>query len=112
MQPQDWFGVAVRVLGVYHLILGLQYFASYAEMRLGLLSPNWAASESAGSYSPAISYLLSGCCDVGTALFLLLCTDYLIYWTYGLQSTANARPILATAKSEPDLVSPSQEMPN
>lgn len=74
MKPSDWFGVAVRVLGLWLLVLALESAAMALSMQNGWYE--WQGVEPAHFYSVALFYFLPG-------LALLIHARFFVNLGYG-----------------------------
>jgi hypothetical protein len=74
MRPSEWFGVGVRVLGVWRAVVAVEDLATILDIRLGYFVPQRTAFA---------SYSIHCAVDVVIALYLLLGTRHLTTLIYG-----------------------------
>jgi hypothetical protein len=72
MRPQDWFGVAVRTLGLWRILLGLGYGIALA------VQGNGFAMNPMGNQP----YFVLGAADLFVGLILLLGADVIVRLAY------------------------------
>ncbi len=81
MKAPDWFGVGVRLFGVYCLFEAVGYFAVICELRLGL-HKDYTTEALGTGHRLTLSYLWHGFTQLALSAFLLFGANHLIGWTY------------------------------
>jgi hypothetical protein len=87
MKPQDWFGVGVRLSGIWCLMQSLGYLLGFFAIQLGYST---SATTTYFSQSPDKSsmYLVYSLGYGAIALWFLLDADRLVGWSYRLPLSA------------------------
>jgi hypothetical protein len=82
MQPRDWFGVSVRLLGLWAFYQGFGNLTYFAAARLGLSLPWSAAGQLDLDFDASTVYLFYAACQFSLAVFLLLKVDWITAWAF------------------------------
>ena len=75
MSSRDWFGVGVRLFGIWLITRGSVYVATLGEYKLG-----FATAPNGGNPTSLLLYTIL---DFGLAAVFLLWTRHVVEWTYG-----------------------------
>ncbi|TWT50647.1 hypothetical protein Pla22_33900 [Rubripirellula amarantea] len=83
LTPRDWFGVAVRCMGLVCFYHAVSYFLYFLDMRLGL-------SDSFGTVEPKVptGFLVYVAAYVVSGTFVLRTSDAIVAFTYGSDERA------------------------
>lgn len=81
MQARDWFGVVVRLYGVYRLVAAYEYLFYFVGIRSGLVAE--PALTGAEATDVRLSYLAAGIMELGAAAILLVFAEPLTRLLYG-----------------------------
>ena len=73
MKAEDWFAVAVRVVGVVVLVPGLGLLLDYLLQRLGYFSI---------ADTHPLYYLIFGCAQVMAGIYLIRGAPFLVWFAY------------------------------
>lgn len=74
MRPSEWFGVGVRVLGVWRAIVAIDDLVTIFDLHMGWFVPQ---------RTPFVEYSVRCAIDIAIALYLLLGTRHLTGLIYG-----------------------------
>src|SRR5689334_4780052 len=84
MRPQDWFLVAVKVLGAYIFWCAAVRVGGFLQVLLGLMPSYLVDKDYGGSSEKAASlHLLYAATDLAVAAYFLLGTKGLTAWVFG-----------------------------
>ena len=83
MTAEDWFGVGVRIVGLFPLFLGIQQFLYFIDFRLGMSSNEWQGYST--EYDP-ISYLIYALGYFMFSLGMLRGTPIIVAFAYPSRS--------------------------
>jgi hypothetical protein len=78
MRPSDWFGVGVRLIGVWMAIVAIGDLRTILDIRMGLFVPQ---------RTPFPTYSIQCAIDVVIALYLLIGARHLSQLIYGREET-------------------------
>jgi hypothetical protein len=78
MRPKDWFGVGVRLLGVWELLECLDEIRMAAEAHLGLLPLR----------TPLATYFVHGAADLVVGIYLLMGAPLLLSFAFSRHNEA------------------------
>lgn len=81
MTSFQWFCLALRVIGAWNLVLGLEHFLAAFNVMHGYYTP---------AYTQPFGFFLQGCLHVGVGLALMRLAPYLAVFAYPKHPSSTA----------------------